>query len=78
MKIIIKEESGVKPIKIRIPLGLAANSVTAALISKKSEELTYSQAVRLMRAVKKSAKLLDGMPLVELIEDGGDCVTIFL
>lgn len=78
MKIIISEKGSEKPKTIRVPLGIAANSITAGLISIKSEELTFRQATKLMQALKNAGKHLDGTPFVEVIEEDGDRVTIFL
>lgn len=78
MKIIINEKGSENPKTIRVPLGIAANSVTAGLISIKSEELSFSQATKLMKALKGAGKYLDGAPFVEVIDANGDRVTIFL
>ena len=78
MKIIINEKDSENPKTIRMPLGIAANSVTAGLISIKSEELSFGQATKLMKALKEAGKYLDGAPFVEIVESGGDRVTIYL
>ena len=77
MKIIIKEAGKEKPMTIRLPLRLFANPLMAAGAAKYSE-LSYPQAVALMRALKKSSKLLKGTPFVEAHEKDGDEVTVYL
>ena len=77
MKIIVKEKGQEKPLTIRVPLRMLLNSITAGVAAKHTE-LSYMQMVKLMRAVKKSAKRLDGIPLIEVMEKNGDEVTIFL
>ena len=77
MKIIIKEQGNEKPRIIRLPLRLVANFLTAG-VTAKNTELSYRQAVRLMRALKKASKQLQGTPLAEITEQNGDAVTVFL
>lgn len=77
MKIIIKERGDAQPRTVRLPLRLAANFLTAG-VAAKNTELSYLQAVRLMRAIRKASKQLQGTPLVEITEQNGDAVTVFL
>lgn len=77
MKIIIMEQGAESPRTIRLPLRLVANFLTAG-VTAKNTELSYAQAVKLMRALKKASKQLNGTPLVEITEQNGDAVTVFL
>lgn len=77
MKVIIKDAGRKKPLTIRIPLRMAMNSVTAAIVSCHSE-LTFEQSVAFMRAVRKASKQLKGIPMVEVREGNGNEVTVFL
>ena len=77
MKIIIKQTAKEKCRTVRIPLAIAANPVTAAALAGKTE-LSFKQTQALMKAFKRSAKLLNDQPFVEVCEENGDKVQIFL
>ena len=78
MKIIIREAEGEKPKIIYVPLWLVPSRLLAYFAAKKEEELSYSQVRDLLRTFKKSGKYLQGQPFVEIEENGGDGVTIYL
>ena len=77
MKVIINDGSRERPITIRLPLGLAANRVSSAIIAKNSE-MSFEQAQALMKALKRAKKQLSGAPLVEVKSANGEEVTVYL
>lgn len=78
MKIIIKNSGGEKTITIVLPTALVFSPASAAIASKYTEELNYKQMNALMKALRRSKRVLHGTPLVEVQSSGGEDVTIWL
>ena len=78
MKVVIKSGGEEKTIKIALPTALVLNPASAAIASKYTEELNYKQMNALMKALRKSKKVLDGVPFVEVKDADGDEVTVWL
>lgn len=78
MKVVIKNGGDKKAITIALPTALVFNSASAAIVAKQTEEFTYGQMHSLMKALKKSKKVLDGVPFVEVKSSDGEEVTVWL
>lgn len=91
MRILIKSEGG-RQIRLHLPTALLCNAITAGLLCKKSHReaaendteieishrLTYPQARKLMRALRKCRHVMNGLPLVEVESHEGEKVQIHL
>ena len=82
MKIRISQADGHEKVRtITVPTRVVFSSVTAAIashLSKDAVNLTPGQMRRLFRMIRQSRKLLGDLPLVEVLESGGDYVRIDL
>ena len=78
MKIKIKDSSRERPIVIPLPLCLVANPISSLAIAHYTDILSFEDAQKLMKALRKSKKLLRGTPLVEVQSADGDEVTVWL
>lgn len=77
MKIIIKKADENKLIKVPIPLPLLLNPATAA-IGSACTEYSYNQLNQIITVLRKSKKVLNGMPFIEIVEKNGDHIVIYL
>ena len=78
MKVVIKNGGEEKTITVALPTALILNPASAAIVSSQTEEFTYGQMNSLMKALRKSKKVLDGVPFVEVKSSGGEEVTVWL
>ena len=73
MKIRVKTEAG-RRFTIPIPNGLICNALGAKVISsfsqREGEGLSYAQARALLGGIKEAKKVLIGLPLLEVEDDG--------
>lgn len=85
MRIFLQEKDGAA-LRIPIPVGLFLNELTAPLalvfakpyLQKYGVPLTYPQLCRLLWALRKAKRCLNGAPLVEIREQKGDQVIVWL
>lgn len=78
MKVVIKNGGEEKTITVALPTALVFNPASAAIASKYTEEFTYRQMNSLMKALRKSKKVLDGAPFVEVKSSDGEEVMVWL
>lgn len=78
MKVVIKNGGEEKTITVALPTALVLNPASAAIVSTQTEEFTYRQLNSLMKALRKSKKVLGGAPLVEVNSGDGDRVVVYL
>ncbi len=85
MRVHIHEKDGAA-LRIPIPVGLFLNRLTAPLafiflkpfLRKHGVTLTFSQLCRLLRALRKAKRCLNGTPLADIAEKGGGHITVWL
>ena len=77
MKIRLNDGSRKRPIVIPLPLWLIANPISSLIISCNTE-ITYSQLQKLMKALRKSKRVLKRTPLAEVHSADGEEVTVWL
>ena len=84
MRINIESKGSSRTIHLHLPTALLCNAITAGILCKKSAKpeetsdteieinhrITYPQARKLMRFLRKCRHFMNGMPLVQI--DGAD------
>ena len=78
MRLYIQMQGKPRPILIVLPTRLLFSPLTGTILRCATGKLTTAQWMKLMRAVRRSARMLRGTPLVEVEEADGERVTIFL
>ncbi len=78
MRICIREREKSRPIVILLPTRLLCSPIAGAILRCATGKLTTAQWCRLLRALRRSARVLRGTPLVEVQEADGDSVRIYL
>ena len=85
MRVHIREKDGAI-LRIPIPVSLLLNELTAPLafvflkpyLKKHRVSLTFSQLCRLLRALRKAKRCLNGTPLADISEKDGDHIIVWL
>ncbi len=78
MRIYIRGQGKARPIRILLPTRLLLSPIAGSILHRTSGKWTAAQWRKLLGALRRSARVLKGMPLVEVEEKDGDSVRIYL